>query len=208
MNPVFFLALVFLAPAMLALLIGASNAASAAAARRNTEIARAKAAAAKASEKQASRAADKPQRGPGRPRKNPPQAAFAAVTLPPVETPKQVEKKAEPERAETVSAAQQPFAGEAVAFTGTCPKLDRRAMIVHTSRLGGEAYKTINTRCTLLVVGENPGKSQLDRAEKWHIKTILWQEWYKRAFGENSLPAPKDVQGITLDEFAETLNAA
>lgn len=189
MNASFFLAFVFLGPALFVLVAGACNSAA-----RNRA-------------KRAHAFADKPRRAQGRPHKKPPNEAPARVT-PPSEAPRQPEPKPEAERTETVSAAVRPFAGEIVAFTGTCPKLDRRAMIAHTARLGGKAYETINTRCTLLVVGEKPGKNQLDRAAKWHTKTIPWQEWYTRAFGKNALPAPQNVQGITLDEFAAMLDAA
>lgn len=39
-------------------------------------------------------------------------------------------------------------------------------MVSHVNRLGGQGYETINTRCTLLVVAENPGRNQLDKAAK------------------------------------------
>ena len=109
------------------------------------------------------------------------------------------------QRPEILSDPAQPFAGETVAFTGSCPKLERRAMMLHTQRLGVRAFPKINTRCTLLVVGEDAGQYQLERAAKWHIKTITWQEWFTRTFGKDALPAPQKVQGMTLDDFAAML---
>jgi len=123
---------------------------------------------------------------------------------------KPVQKKPkQAERAPIIPAetdAGKPFAGENIAFTGTCPKLERRAMISHTNRLGGKGYETINTRCTLLVIGERPGSNQQERAAKWHIPTCTWQEWYRRAFGADSLPEPKPAdlsQYLTLSQFAD-----
>lgn len=196
MSTPLFLAAVFLGPAMLALLTGACNAA-----RRSARNAW--------QPHPAARRKTFPAKQPMRtdkPRGNAPQKAPEPDVSPQSNATHQA--KPEAERTETVPAAARPFSGEIVAFTGTCLKLDRRAMIAHTARLGGKAYETINTRCTLLVVGEKPGKNQLDRAAKWHTKTIAWQEWYTIAFGKNALPAPQDVQGITLDEFAAMIDAA
>ena len=92
------------------------------------------------------------------------------------------------------------FSGEDVAFTGTCPKMGRDAMILHTNRLGGKGWSRVNTRCTLLVIGEKPGSQQLERAAKWHIRTITWQEWLRLAFGADALPDP--APELSLDEFA------
>jgi NAD-dependent DNA ligase len=118
-------------------------------------------------------------------------------------------KPKQAERAPIIPAeinAAQPFAGEAVAFTGTCPKMERRFMIARTERLGGKGYETINTRCTLLVIGEHPGRNQQERAAKWHIPTVTWQEWYRRAFGPDSLPQPKPAdlsKFLTPSQFAD-----
>lgn len=139
-------------------------------------------------------------RAENKPAVNQTENAAAKDEPPAASTPKTIEKQK--------ANASKPFEGEFVSFTGICPKLERRAMIAHTNRLGGHGYETINTRCTLLVIGEKPGKNQLERAAKWNVKQITWQEWYKRAFGEAALPAPQAAKGMTLDEFANTLNAA
>lgn len=76
-----------------------------------------------------------------------------------------------------------PFAGETLAFTGKIPGLNREQAIIRTERKGGKGYGTINTRCTVLVIGKAPGKCQLERAQAWHIKTMTWQEWYMQVFG-------------------------
>lgn len=75
----------------------------------------------------------------------------------------------------------QKFAGEVVAFTGTLPTMKRKEAIQATKDRGGQAYETINTKCTLLVVGERPGTQQLERAERWNIPTITWEEWFQRS---------------------------
>lgn len=69
------------------------------------------------------------------------------------------------------------FAGETIAFTGTIPNITRAEAIKQTRAAGGQAFPAINTRCTLLVVGENPGMCQLDRADKWNTRKITWQTW-------------------------------
>ena len=118
----------------------------------------------------------------------------------------------------------QPFAGEMVAFTGKCPKMARRHMIEHVNRLGGRGYDEINTRCTLLVVGENPGKGQMDKAARWNKPTITWEEWWERAFGFPAITKPeteaeekpeaetqpeKEAEPIlTLDQFAAIVEHA
>ena len=75
----------------------------------------------------------------------------------------------------------QKFTGEAVAFTGTLPTMTRKEAIQATEKRGGRAFETINTKCTLLVIGERPGKQQLERAATWNIQTITWEEWFQQA---------------------------
>lgn len=102
----------------------------------------------------------------------------------------------EPVRREIIPAAPQPaalppikpqtnapqsYAGEVVAFTGTLPTMTRAEAIEATRERGGQAHERINTHCTLLVVGEKPGKGQLDQAARWHVQTITWREWFERA---------------------------
>lgn len=102
------------------------------------------------------------------------------------------------------------FAGEVVAFTGTCPKMERRYMVSHVNRLGGQGYETINTRCTLLVVAENPGRNQLDKAARWHVPTITWEEWWERAFNYPAYVKPKPAEDdtVSLDQFANLIHNA
>lgn len=152
------------------------------------------------------RTAAQPPRKRGRPRKNPPKQPAA---------PRQQAKPAAQVLADPHPVNSAPkkgaFAGETVAFTGTCPKMERRYMVSHVNRLGGQGYETINTRCTLLVVAENPGKNQLDKAARWHIPTITWEEWWERAFNYPAYvkPQPAEDDTMTLDQFASmTHNAA
>lgn len=186
---VLFAALVFLLPALPFVLIAWFNASRAASQRRHAETL------------SAYRAASQ-RRADARPRK--PSLAKATKTRTAAKQPPVTQTV---QRPEILSDSAQPFAGETVAFTGNCPKLERRAMMLHTQRLGGRAFPKINIRCTLLVVGEDAGQYQLERAAKWHIKTITWQEWFTRTFGKDALPAPQKVQGMTLDDFATMLPA-
>lgn len=141
----------------------------------------------------------------------------------------QAAKPAKTQRAQAIPesalpSGAQPFAGEMVAFTGKCPKMTRRHMIEHVNRLGGRGYDEINTRCTLLVVGENPGKGQMDKAARWNKPTITWEEWWERAFGFPAVTKPeteaeekpeaeaqpeKEAESIlTLDQFAAIVEHA
>ena len=76
-----------------------------------------------------------------------------------------------------------PFAGETLSFTGKILNFNRQQVIDITERKGGKGRETIRTDCTILVVGNKPGKNQIEQAQKWHIKIITWQEWFKTAYG-------------------------
>ena len=150
--------------------------------------------------------AAQPPRKRGRPRKNPPKQAKPAAPVPAERpAPVPVEPKSENNASKTGA-----FAGEVVAFTGTCPKMERRYMVSHVNRLGGQGYETINTRCTLLVVAENPGRNQLDKAARWHIPTITWEEWWERAFNYPATikPQPAEDDIVSLDQFASLIHNA
>lgn len=150
--------------------------------------------------------AAQPPRKRGRPRKNPPkQPKPAAPVL--VERPAPVPVEPKPVNNATKTGA---FAGEVVAFTGTCPKMERRYMVSHVNRLGGQGYETINTRCTLLVVAENPGRNQLDKAARWHVPMITWEEWWERAFNcpATTKPKPAEDDIVSLDQYASLIHNA
>lgn len=142
--------------------------------------------------------AAQPPRKRGRPRKNPPKQPKPAAPVP-----------AEPKPVNNAPKTGA-FAGEVVAFTGTCPKMERRYMVSHVNRLGGQGYETINTRCTLLVVAENPGRNQLDKAARWHVPTITWEEWWERAFNYPATTKPKPAEDdiVSLDQFASLIHNA
>ena len=129
---------------------------------------------------------------------------------------------AQPERHETIPAAPQPvmpqanapqsFVGEVVAFTGTLPTMTRSEAIEATQARGGRAYERINAKCTLLVVGEKPGKGQQEQAARWHVKTITWREWFERAeisyrrrMVGKAIAA--EIVTMTPDEFAAAVAA-
>ena len=150
--------------------------------------------------------AAQPPRKRGRPRKNPPKQPKPAEPVP-AERPAPVQVEPKPVNNALKTGA---FAGEVVAFTGTCPKMERRYMVSHVNRLGGQGYETINTRCTLLVVAENPGKNQLDKAARWHVPTITWEEWWERAFDYPATTKPKPAEDdiVSLDQFASLIHNA
>lgn len=150
--------------------------------------------------------AAQPPRKRGRPRKNPPKQPKPAAPVP-AERPAPVPVEPKPVNNAPKTGA---FAGEVVAFTGTCPKMERRYMVSHVNRLGGQGYETINTRCTLLVVAENPGRNQLDKAARWHVPTITWEEWWERAFDYPATTKPKPAEDdiVSLDQFASLIHNA
>lgn len=95
---------------------------------------------------------------------------------------------AAPRREEKPAAAPQnnaagPFAGETLSFTGKILNFNRQQVIDITERKGGKGRETIRTDCTILVVGNKPGKNQIEQAKKWRVKIVTWQEWYKTAYG-------------------------
>ena len=150
--------------------------------------------------------AAQPPRKRGRPRKNPPKQPKPAAPVP-AERPAPVAVEPKPVNNAPKTGA---FAGEVVAFTGTCPKMERRYMVSHVNRLGGQGYETINTRCTLLVVAENPGRNQLDKAARWHVPTITWEEWWERAFNYPATTKPKPAEDdiVSLDQYASLIHNA
>ena len=150
--------------------------------------------------------AAQPPRKRGRPRKNPPKQPKPAAPVP-AERPAPVPVEPKPVNHAPKTGA---FAGEVVAFTGTCPKMERRYMVSHVNRLGGQGYETINTRCTLLVVAENPGRNQLDKAARWHVPTITWEEWWERAFDYPATTKPKPAEDdiVSLDQYASMIHNA
>ena len=108
----------------------------------------------------------------------------------------QAAKPAKTQRAQAIPesalpSGAQPFAGEIVAFTGENPKMTHRHMIEHVNRLGGKGYDDVYVRTTLLVVGEKPGKGKLDKAARYNIPTITWEEWWERAFGFPAFVKPE-----------------
>lgn len=70
------------------------------------------------------------------------------------------------------------FAGETIAFTGPIPGIPRREAMQLTKQAGGMAYPHINTRCTLLVVGDGAERNQaMEDADRWNVRKITWQTW-------------------------------
>lgn len=91
--------------------------------------------------------------------------------------------KPKPAQQQAPKNAAGPFAGETISFTGKILNFSRQQVIDITERKGGKGRETIRTDCTLLVVGDKPGKNQLEQAKKWNTKIITWEEWHQKAFG-------------------------
>lgn len=165
-----------------------------------------------AKQERAAMIAARPKKKRGRPRKNPPAEASEPKKRgrPCINPPAELLHADTIPETEPNAAKTGAFAGETVAFTGSCPKLQRRHMILHTERLGGKGYETINTRCTLLVVGEKPGKNQLEKATRWNVPTITWEEWWKRAFDSPAIVKPQITAPalVTLEQFAALIENA
>lgn len=165
-----------------------------------------------AKQERAAMIAARPKKKRGRPRKNPPAEASEPKKRgrPCINPPAELLHADTIPETEPNAAKTGVFAGETVAFTGSCPKLQRRYMVMHTERLGGKGYETINTRCTLLVVGEKPGKNQLEKASRWNVPTITWEEWWKRAFDSPATVKPQITAPalVTLEQFATLIENA
>jgi ParB family chromosome partitioning protein len=65
-----------------------------------------------------------------------------------------------------------PLDGELVVVTGVVEGYSRAEMPGLISRLGGRFSEVVNSRTTLLVVGEKPGASKVAAAEKFGVKTM------------------------------------
>ena len=59
------------------------------------------------------------------------------------------------------------FAGETVAFTGRLPGMTRAEAIKAVQENGGRAFEDMSITTTILVVGERPGMTKLDKADRW-----------------------------------------
>lgn len=57
------------------------------------------------------------------------------------------------------------FAGEIVAFTGKLPGMTRQEAIAAVRRNGGQAFDSMPSGATILVVGDRPGAGKLQKAE-------------------------------------------
>jgi colicin import membrane protein len=64
------------------------------------------------------------------------------------------------------------IAGKALAFTGTIPGMKRSEAIRAAERAGARGSADLTTDADILVIGSRPGKSKLDRAERWNLPTI------------------------------------
>lgn len=107
-----------------------------------------------AKQERAAMIAARPKKKRGRPRKNPPAEASEPKKRgrPCINPPAELLHAGTIPETEPNAAKTGVFAGETVAFTGSCPKLQRRYMVMHTERLGGKGYEKPSTpvaRCWL-----------------------------------------------------------
>lgn len=146
-----------------------------------------------------------PKRRPGRPRKTPapeaagPEAPAQAVSPATAETPKPEAVPAAPacpapeinpahpltER----TAGNGAFAGQVVSFTGRLPHMTREQAIRAVKLNGGRAFASMPYCTTLLVVGDRPGVTKLDKADEWidHVRKITPAQFAAML----ALPAPE-----------------
>jgi ParB/RepB/Spo0J family partition protein len=76
-----------------------------------------------------------------------------------------------------------PLEGEYVVVTGVVQDYPRSEVAGLVSRLGGMFTETVNSKTTLLVVGDKPGKAKLDAAAKYGVKTMTEADLRKLAGG-------------------------
>lgn len=139
--------------------------------------------AAKKAAEEAAKAA-MPKRKPGRPRKNPLPAQLPANISPVQPSPAPAPAPAAPAVPAPAAPAKPPmpvgnnaFAGHTVSFTGTIPGMTRREAIEAVEKNGGKAFESMPASSTLLVVGDNPGRVKLDKADDWQIRKITVAEF-------------------------------
>lgn len=71
-----------------------------------------------------------------------------------------------------------PIAGKSIVFTGTMKDRSRDEMIKEAKRLGGITTDSVSRKTHYLVIGDSPGQSKLDKAEKYH-SVILTEKDYQ-----------------------------
>ena len=71
------------------------------------------------------------------------------------------------------SVANLPLTGKSYVITGTLESMDREAAEERIRELGGTATSGVVKNTTAVIVGNNPGKSKLDKAAKLGIPTVL-----------------------------------
>ena len=107
----------------------------------------------------------------------------------------------------------QTFAGETVAFTGKLPGMTRAEAIKAVQENGGRAFEDMSITTTILVVGERPGMTKLDKADRWigQVRKITAAQFLKML--EQPAQEPKAADDLsallaslppayTPDEFA------
>lgn len=91
----------------------------------------------------------------------------------------------------------QTFAGETVAFTGKLPGMTRAEAIKAVQENGGRAFEDMSITTTILVVGERPGMTKLDKADRWigQVRKITAAQFLKML--EQSTQEPKAADDLS-----------
>jgi DNA ligase (NAD+) len=85
-----------------------------------------------------------------------------------------------PEDAEFASAADSPFSGKAIVFTGTLETMSRDEAEAQAERLGAKVTKSVSKRTDFVVVGADAG-SKAAKAAELGVKTLTEAEWREMA---------------------------
>lgn len=87
-----------------------------------------------------------------------------------LDTPKEKAPEEKPDDARRKAAPIQTgkaFAGETVAFTGKLPGMTRAEAVKAVRDNGGKAFEDMTAATTILVVGERPGMTKMEKADRW-----------------------------------------
>jgi DNA ligase (NAD+) len=85
-----------------------------------------------------------------------------------------------PEDAAVVAAADSPFAGKTLVFTGTLETMSRDEAEAQAERLGAKVTKSVSKKTDFLVVGADAG-SKAAKAAELGVKTLTEAEWRELA---------------------------
>lgn len=98
------------------------------------------------------------------------------------------------------------FAGETVAFTGKLPGMTRAEAIKAVQENGGRAFEDMSITTTILVVGERPGMTKLDKADRWigQVRKITAAQFLKMLEQPTQEPKAADDLSALLASLPPT----